>query len=436
MGAQTRTSQSFTTALAAIPALLTASVLWWLIDTGKWNLFGIWTLDSTTGGKTGFGDLAFITAAASCYTAESAGSTVDFDACDPYGRPFSPYGIIPGRFLAFFNIGFDQNTLLGVLLAGVWVVLVFGLALRVTRNWSASRVELAIAIFVISALAISPTAMLAIERGTLDILVAALAALGLIGFSSGGAVRHTGSAFLLFLSVIIKYFAIGVFAPFFAPRRWSVIALIGATATLAFLLINFDNLRSAQEIAQADTQSTTRIMFSSTTGIITFLVEDPNAFFPPANQILNSTLIQFTAIGIFLLIVVAFVVQLARKLSSNSVPTVSWFLIVGGSFALTIPYFLGPSNDYRLVFLLLPLTGILMWIGQVTPREIRNTLWVVAGATVIAALTGSSMQPNEFGFILPKSVVILGDAALATSLAFGVALFIHSWLPRKWKLHG
>jgi hypothetical protein len=58
---------------------------------------------------------------------------------------------------------------------------------------------------------------------------------------------------------------------------------------------------------------------------------------------------------------------------------------------------------------------------------------VVAGATVIAALTGSSMQPNEFGFILPKSVVILGDAALATSLAFGVALFIHAWLPKKWK---
>jgi hypothetical protein len=404
-----------------------------LIDSGKWNLFGIWTLDSTTGEQTGFGDLAFITAAADCYAAESAGVQVDLDRCDPYGRPFSPYGIIPGRFLAFFNIGFDQNTLLGVLLAGAWIVLVFGLTLKVTRNWSASRVQLAFAILFISALAISPTVMLAVERGTLDILVAAFAALGLIGFAAGGALRHTGSALLLITSVVIKYFAVGIFAPFFAPRRWSAIGIIGAAVTLAFLLINFENLRSAQEIAQADTQSTTRIMFSSETGIITFLVEDPNAFFPPADQVLNIAFIQSIAIGIFVLLVMGFLVLLARNLSSSSVPTASWFLIVGGSFALTIPYFLGPSNDYRLVLLLLPLIGILLWIGQHTRRAIRISLWVVAGATVIAALTGSSMQPNEFGFILPKSVVILGDAALATSLAFGVALFIHAWLPKKWK---
>ena len=433
MGAQIRTSQSLTTAIAAIPAGLSALVLWWLIDSGKWNIFGIWTLDSTTGEMTGFGDLAFITAVADCYAAESAGVQVDLDTCDPYGRPFSPYGIIPGKFLAFFNVGFDQNTLLGVLLAGVWVVLVFGLTLKVTRNWSMSRIELGFAILFISALAISPTVMLAVERGTLDIVVAALAALGLIGFASGGAVRHTGSALLLFVSVIIKYFAVGVFAPFFAPRRWSAIGIIGAAATLAFLLINFENLRSAQEIAQADTQSTTRIMFSSTTGIITFLVENPNAFFPPADQVLNIAFIQSIAIGIFVLLVMGFLVLLARNLSSSSVPTVSWFLIVGGSFALTIPYFLGPSNDYRLVLLLLPLIGISLWIGQNSSRAIRISLWVVAGAMVIAALTGSSMQPNEFGFVLPKSVVILGDAALATALAFGVALFIHAWLPKKWK---
>jgi len=145
-------------------------------------------------------------------------------------------------------------------------------------------------------------------------------------------------------------------------------------------------------------------------------------------------LIQSIAIGIFVLLVMGFLVLLARNLSSSSVPTASWFLIVGGSFALTIPYFLGPSNDYRLVLLLLPLIGILLWIGQLAPREIRVTLWVVAGATVIAALTGSSMQPNEFGFILPKSVVIFGDAALATSLAYGMALFIHAWLPKQWKV--
>jgi len=32
---------------------------------------------------------------------------------------------------------------------------------------------------------------------------------------------------------------------------------------------------------------------------------------------------------------------------------------------------------------------------------------------------------------LPKAVIIFGDAALALSLAFGVALFINAWLPKR-----
>ena len=438
MGAQTGTFPSSVrlsvipaAVLAAVPAAVSAGVMWWLITSGRWSLFGIWTLDSTTGHSTGFGDLAFITASADCFTAESAGVPVDMDTCDPYGRPFSPYGIIPGRFLSLFGLGFEQNSILGFALALIWVALAFGVAFQVVRSWNAARTELAVALTAITLFTVSPAAMLAVERGTLDILVAALAATGLLGFAGGGRVRHSVSTVLLFTSVTIKYFAVGVFVPFFAPRRWSIIASAGALATLVFLLMNLDNLRLAQEIAQADTQSTSRIMFSSTTGIITFLVEDPTAFFPPADQFLNSTAINVVGIVLFAAVTTALTLLLHRFVQPDTIPRTSWYLIVGGGFALAIPYFLGPSNDYRLVLLLIPLAGLLVWIGRGIEAPLRITLWVVVGAAVVAGLTGASMQPNEFGFILPKAIIIFGDAALATVLAFGVALFLQAWIPRK-----
>jgi hypothetical protein len=104
---------------------------------------------------------------------------------------------------------------------------------------------------------------------------------------------------------------------------------------------------------------------------------------------------------------------------------------VGGTFALTIPYFLGASNDYRLVVLLLPLAGLLIWIRNSPGKILEITLWILVGATTFSALTGAAMIPNESGFILPKLIIVVGDAALATILAFGVALFINAWLPNK-----
>jgi len=432
-------------AIAAIPATITLIFLGWLIGSGKWRVFGIWTLDSTTGRATGFGDLAFITATASCFSTENAGGAIDLDACDPYGRPYTPYGLIPGKFLAFFGIGFDQTWVLGITLFVIWVLTVFWLTFTLARNWSRNDIELAIAIVLITVLAISPTAMLAVERGTLDILVVAFATFGLLGFAGHIAttpkqratltIRHGLSSVALFAAVALKYFPFGLFAPFFAPRRWSIPATIGATASALFLIFNLDNLRTATQIAMADSLSTTRIMFSSTTGLVTWLVEDPLAFSPPPDQIISETTLQIVGALLFAALTIGLVVLL-HKVSKNelSMPAntlnLSWYLIVGGSFSLSIPYFLGASNDYRLILLLLPLTGLLIWIGTTDNPALRIVLWTVATATTIAALTGASMIPNDSGFVLPKAVLIFGDASLALTLAFGVGLFISAWITR------
>ena len=75
-------------------------------------------------------------------------------------------------------------------------------------------------------------------------------------------------------------------------------------------------------------------------------------------------------------------------------------------------------------------TGFFMWLGRDSNPALRVTLWTVATATSIAALTGAATIPNESGFLLPKAVIIFGNTSLALSLAFGVALFINAWLPK------
>jgi uncharacterized membrane protein YccC len=106
-------------------------------------------------------------------------------------------------------------------------------------------------------------------------------------------------------------------------------------------------------------------------------------------------------------------------------------MIVGGTFAISIPYMIGSSYDYRLIILSLPLIGFLLWIKESPANSVKVTLWILVFATLLTVLTSASMAVNEYRFIVPRNFIIAGDAALATVLAFGVALFINAWLPNK-----
>ena len=196
---------------------------------------------------------------------------------------------------------------------------------------------------------------------------------------------------------------------------------------MVFLIWNFDDLLQAQGTARSNILSTTRIMFSSTTGIVTALVEDPLAFNPPEGQTLNATALKIIGALILILLVAIFTIAMSRL--NIEAPTGSpWYLIVGGTFILAIPYVLGESNDYRLLFLLLPLAGILVWIGQGGPGKL---LWPITIALVFACLTGASMITNDSGFIVPKLALIIGDLALAITLSFGVAVWVRAWTEKR-----
>ena len=342
-GAKQRTAPWVLIAAGLLPAAITAGMLWWLIPSGGWKIFGIWTEPSVIGWSTGFADLAYLTATADCM---SAGT--DIATCDPYGRPFTPYTVIPSSVLRALGLGLQQTGVLGVGLAVIWVALVGALSLLVVTRWhrggAGGAVGLIAALAAITLLAISPAVLLGVERGTVDILIAALAAAGLLLFArpASGAVTKTVGAIALLIASILKYFAVGVFAVFLAPRRWSWIGAAAGAATVVYLIWNFEDLLVAQGTARSTIVSTTRIMFSSTTGIVTWLVPDPLAFTPPANQVLNPTLLKAVGALIFLALIALFVALLHKSQTSNKqIDDASWYLIVVGSFILAVPYLLG-----------------------------------------------------------------------------------------------
>ncbi|HAN70810.1 MAG TPA: hypothetical protein DCQ36_04360, partial [Actinobacteria bacterium] len=352
---------------------------------------------------------------------------MDLAGCDPYGRPFQPYVVLPARVLALLGLGLAQTGVLGVVLAALWVGLIGAVATWIAARWSRGTGELLLALAAVAVVGVAPPSLLGVERGSLDVTVVALALGGLLviaatdvgrpGVSRAGHwVGQVIGSVALALTVVLKFFAVGVFAAFFAPRRWRLLPLLVAAGTAGWLLLNLDDVLLASRTAGSDVPSTTRIMFSATTGFVTWLTEDPGAFFPAEGQELPMGLLRVLGVLIVLAFAAGFWLLLRRM---PDAPYSSWLLITGGGFILLIPYVLGESNDYRLIVLLLPLAGLLRWRAAAAAT---GWLWVVVGLIVAALLTGSAMVPNEFGFLMPKPVLLLGDLALAGALGFALAV--------------
>jgi hypothetical protein len=129
-------------------------------------------------------------------------------------------------------------------------------------------------------------------------------------------------------------------------------------------------------------------------------------------------------LGVLVVLVFALVFWLLLRRMPEA-PYSSWLLITGGGFILLVPYVLGESNDYRLIVLLLPLAGLLRWRARAAATE---WLWVPMGMIVVAFATGSAMVPNEFGFLMPKAALLVGDLALAGALGFALAVWVRGWV--------
>lgn len=436
--------------LALIPPAITAAVASWFIAGAHWRIVGVWAEPARYSPNAGpevtsYADLAYLTAIADCMA-----NGTDITTCDPYGRPFQPYGVVPGSILRIAGLGLADTGALGIGLLVTWVFLIGVLAAVIAFNWQRKLSGLVGSLVFLTFIAISPASLLGIERGQFEILIISLVAIGLALITTPGQhVRGAIGAAGLFVSVVLKYLSIGAFAAYVAPRRWRWWALIALAASVLFLVLNLGDLELARSTARADQVSTSRVMFSSTTAFVTWLVEDPLAFAAPPDQVLDTGMLRIVGAALFLAITVVFWwIQRRSGIARDAVALkpLPWNFIIGGGFALIVPFFLGGSNDYRLMFLVLPITGYALWLGQI-PTELgttaptdstgsaqRNSVlfwnWLAMALLVIAVIPAASMIPSDSGFIMPKAALLIGDLALTIGLAYIAALWIHAWTSR------
>jgi len=402
--------------IALAPAGIVAAVLYYFITSGNWQEFGIWPEPSIIGWTTGFADLANQTATADCIR-----NGTDLTTCDPYGRPFQPYAVIPASLLAALGLGVAQTGVLGVALAAIYVFTIWFLGRSIARNWLRHPVGLAAALAALTLAAISPPALLLVERGQIEILVLLFAALGLAAFARPSPLIRGMGAISLTVSVVVKYFNVGVFAAFLAPRRWSWWAGAAMAASFAFLVINFTDVIQARETARADLASTSRVMFGSTTMFVTLAEDDPLAFFAQETQ----PMVIYRLAGLAVLAAFAALWWWSiRRIDIASMPNLAWFWLVGSIGSVGAPYLLGDSNDYRLALLLPALAGAAIWLGT---RGHVLPLTILISLIVIAMVTNAWMIPNEAGWLMPEWAMVGGEVAISATVGFGLALLARSW---------
>ena len=147
-------------ATAAVPAAVSAFTTGWLLATAHWSWWGIATMVPTNPETTSFADLKAILATSLCMQEGS-----DYTVCDPYGRPFTPYVVLPARLLAFAGRSLNDATPLGIALAVVLVLTVGALGLILANSWHGRLPGLIAGQCVLAVAAITAPVMLAVERG-------------------------------------------------------------------------------------------------------------------------------------------------------------------------------------------------------------------------------------------------------------------------------
>ena len=410
---------------AAIPGLLTAGITGWLLSSHSWSALGVEAMEPKTPSATSFADLANITATAKCLAAGT-----DYTVCDPYGRPFQPYVVLPARLLAALGLGPDQTGPLGIALAVIYVLTVTGLGWWLARHWLGSTPWLVIGQVALAIGAVTAPAMLAVERGQIEILTLALAVGALLMLTSTRLWLRVPGALAGILAVVSKFFAVGLFAPFVRRGRLNAVALAGLVVSIAFLLLSWTDIQQAGSAARADLPATSKSQFGSATLISTLLSDAPIGYVP--SQAVSDMWPTVRILGWVVTAIAVIVLTLAiPRLGESSLDDSAGAraLVIGSTGVLMLPYLLGASHDYRQIFLLPVIVGALVWVTTTTGSARWLPLAVVVAAFVSLA-TGAAMVQTPGGFIWPKAALVMGDICLLFVLATGAGLWLRGLVHR------
>lgn len=403
---------------ALIPTLVSGSVTSYLLSTSTWRQWGVEAMPPTTSSPTSFADLANIT-----YTADCIAQGLPIEPCDPYGRSFQPYVVLPARVVAALGMGSESTGAIGAALGFVTVALVAGLAFLVASRWQRGAVPLLVTQIALTIGAISPGVILGIERGQIESLTAVLVVLSLIAFTSSTSIRWLGVPASL-LATALKYLTVGMFLAFanwetIAKRKWAVVT--GIVISGAFLLLSIPQLRQAAETSSSGVPQTTMSAFGLTNTVATPLSGPTLNYFPPP-EIADA----WATLGIIGFVLFAAAIAgfyfLLRRLELPSADSPAWVLTIGSGGVLLLPYLIGSSHDYRLIFLIPFIAGLGLWWGGTRNIRANRLPPVLIALATLSLVTSASMLPTPQGWRWPTWLVIAGDIGLFAILAATAAL--------------
>lgn len=412
-------------ASALIPTLTSSLTTAYLLISSNWRQWGVAEMEPMARSATSFADLANITLTADCIT-----QGLPVEGCDPYGRPFQPYVVLPARVLAWMGVGLDHTGILGTLLAMVTVALVIGLAFLIASRWQRRPAGLIAVQVALAACAISPGVILGMERGQIEQLSVALVTVALLSLTSNSTIKWLG-VITSFLATAIKYLTVGMFLAFanksaLRQRPCAVITAIAASGL--FLIASLPQIRQAAETSGSAIPQTTMSAFGLTTTIATPLSGSPLFYFPPPEVAESWPALRIVGLILFA-VAVAISFVLLRTTTPPSLRSPAWSLTIGSAGVLLLPYLLGSSHDYRLIFLIPLVAGAALWLGEARNHNPIVPLFLV-GAASLALLTSASMLPTPQEWRWPVWFVVIGDLGLFCVLALGAALSLKVLLLR------
>lgn len=415
----------------AIPAAIASVVTWWALATAHWSWWGIATMTPTSPEQTSFGDLKAVLATALCIQ-----QGTDYTTCDPYGRPFAPYVLLPARALSLGGFDLEDTTWLGAGLAILYVLVIAVLGVLLASVWRAGAVTLIAGQILLGLTAVTAPAMLMIERGQVEVLTLGLAVVALALLASPRYWPRALGAVAGLAAVVSKYLAIGLYAPFLRRGRPHWAALVALAASAVFLVLSWGDLQQAISTSRANDPATSQSQFGATALLATALSPEPITGIPAPDVVALWSTIRIAAIAmVAVAALLGFLICRPAIVATLDALPVPYALFVGSTGVLALPYVLGASHDYRQVFCLPALVGALAWLAASRGRA-RWLPALVVVAIPVSMLTGASMiltPSDSWGlkeFLWPKPALLLGDVALLFTLAVGAGVWVRGWIGR------
>jgi Glycosyltransferase family 87 len=340
--------------------------------------------------------------------------------CDPLGWRPANYPNLWMR-LSFLGLGQGDTTALGISIGVVFLASIFLLAGRLVW-WEG---------LIWSVLVVSPSVMLGVDRGNVDLLLFTLLVLALVALGRAGRVSRVLGCGLIELAALLKLFPIFAGVAVLHWRRRPALAAFAAVV----LVFGVYALVIRHEIETIRTVVPAVVNLSFGAGVIVdalrerygetaFLVSDRRL----AIGLLGLAALA-TAIG------VATVLARRRREQPEPSTRLPW-LWAGGAVFLGCWVFTENSFDYRLAFCLLAVPQLLEWARQKEPAVpfsraalllLVATLWLSDTQPFLWSTVDRRWLDAESHFPFDEFLV------LALAIYFTVALLrtLPAWLTRR-----